>query len=469
MKKFCPKCGHESDKTDLFCEACGYRFNVEEPHEEAEEVVKDNPTSNEPAAAEPFIATEEGSVAERSEVDETPADAQDALEESGGEEIPEGWLYMEGDVQKGPVSRSEAEELVKKKVILKKTLVYKKGFRGWTKAAETELFRIPATGPVDVSDKWVWCMILVPVAWALVATVFEFPDKSAGYVSLLIFLIFYALDYSVFRKKGVELHWGYRLLAIFVSPVWYFVRGKKTLKNDKKPVIVGSIVYILEIVGACILIASSGISGGEGTLNQETTIEQSIAITPAELFENMAKNATDSEDIVFELTDSAKTFLKDNSDLFPCDSEISDDSINYDYDYRKIVKNPDKYGDKLIMIPFAIVLQATETKLEDGSYFTEVLVTDIDAGCEYSLFYIGELEDVVEDEYVSCIGLPLGEYSFSNVSGGTTISIPIAASQVEVLSDEVLQQLLYTDWYDAGDWDYDDEDYYDWDYDFDYD
>lgn len=170
-------------------------------------------------------------------------------------------------------------------------------------------------------------------------------------------------------------------------------------------------------------------------------------LTPLEIFENIEVGSADDEDFSFEMTDSAKTYLIDNAQLFPYYASFDTELIDYDYDYRKILKNPSKYGDKLIQVPFALVIQVAETEMSDGSYFTEVLAGDMSDDCYWYFMYLGELEDVVEDEYITCIGLPVGELSFSNISGGTTIAIPLAAAQIKVIDDDTVTQLLYTDWY----------------------
>lgn len=140
----------------------------------------------------------------------------------------------------------------------------------------------------------------------------------------------------------------------------------------------------------------------------------------------------DNDTIPYVLNDKAVQFLKNHDDLFSVKSEnqLSDKSlIDYDLQYKHIAKNPDKYGDKLMVLPDLLVGQIFETDLGEDQYFTEINASDVN-GQQFYLLYNGELEDIFEEDAISVVGLPLGTSSFDNIEGGQTLVAVLAASYV---------------------------------------
>lgn len=140
----------------------------------------------------------------------------------------------------------------------------------------------------------------------------------------------------------------------------------------------------------------------------------------------------DNDMTPYVLNDKAVQFLKNHNELFPVKSEnqLSNKSlINYDLQYKHIAKNPDKYGDKFMVLPDLMVVQIFETDLGDNQYVTEINALDMN-GQQFYLFYNGELEDIFEEDAISVVGLPLGISSFDNVDGGQTLVAVLAASYV---------------------------------------
>ena len=70
----------------------------------------------------------------------------------------------------------------------------------------------------------------------------------------------------------------------------------------------------------------------------------------------------------YTLTEKAETFLEEHDDLFPASPElvIPDEMIDAELDFRHINKNPSRYGDKLMRISDAYVIQVQEEEMEEG-------------------------------------------------------------------------------------------------------
>ena len=70
----------------------------------------------------------------------------------------------------------------------------------------------------------------------------------------------------------------------------------------------------------------------------------------------------------YTLTEKAETFLEEHDDFFPASPElvIPDEMIDAELDFRHINKNPSRYGDKLMRISDAYVIQVQEEEMEEG-------------------------------------------------------------------------------------------------------
>lgn len=64
----------------------------------------------------------------------------------------------------------------------------------------------------------------------------------------------------------------------------------------------------------------------------------------------------------YTLTEKAETFLEEHDDFFPASPElvIPDEMIDAELDFRHINKNPSRYGDKLMRISDAYVIQVQD-------------------------------------------------------------------------------------------------------------
>lgn len=142
----------------------------------------------------------------------------------------------------------------------------------------------------------------------------------------------------------------------------------------------------------------------------------------------------DNEVIPYSLTDQTKSFLKKHNELFPANEGIDSSFVDYTADSRQILKNPGKFGDKLVYLPSVSVVQVGETEIADNEYLTEVNVMDGNYQ-SYYVIYRGELPDVYENTEVTIYGLPLGVANYENIGGGATITIVLAGAEVDILED----------------------------------
>ena len=151
------------------------------------------------------------------------------------------------------------------------------------------------------------------------------------------------------------------------------------------------------------------------------------ALSKFEVFEG-------NDDMPLTISSKAKDFLKENGDLFPVDkySNIDSSLIDRSIDYKKISKNQDNFGDKLMEIDYAYVISIYETKISDNEYITEIQVVD-ESYNNYIIYYYGALDNIYDDSDIKIVGLPLGNTSFSNVGGGTTLAIVLAGSYISLI------------------------------------
>ena len=144
------------------------------------------------------------------------------------------------------------------------------------------------------------------------------------------------------------------------------------------------------------------------------------------------------ESMSYTLTDKAKEFLTNHEDMFPwtantLDIAIDESLVDYDFDYRQMLKNTTKFGDKLIFLPEGYLNQIHETEIEDDVYLTEMYVFTEDEQA-YVVLFLGEsIDELLGKEMISVYGLPLDTSHYDNTSGGQTNVIVLAGSKVAKL------------------------------------
>ncbi len=176
------------------------------------------------------------------------------------------------------------------------------------------------------------------------------------------------------------------------------------------------------------IFAFSGCDDSSSSLSDNSSDTSSENISFLELLEALQNDT----DIPFTINDNAKKMLKENEELFVGNGQYDlHPFTDFSLDYRMLSKNIDKYGDKLIFVPEAYVMSISETTIGDKP-FTETQLMDEN---EFVYYVLSEAsyDDIYEDDVVSFYGLPLGDTSFDNVSGGTTLAIVFAGCSMRKL------------------------------------
>lgn len=139
----------------------------------------------------------------------------------------------------------------------------------------------------------------------------------------------------------------------------------------------------------------------------------------------------DNEVVPFVLTEKAKVMLSENESLFlENKNEGLEEHTDTSLEYKVLTKNIDKHGDKLIYLPEAYVISIDETELDEETTCSELHLVDAEENSFYVLS-LSAYDDIYEGDVVSAYALPIGEASFENVSGGTTLAIMLAGCYIE--------------------------------------
>lgn len=172
---------------------------------------------------------------------------------------------------------------------------------------------------------------------------------------------------------------------------------------------------------------------------KETEAEKSepkySAHDPAEMY----KLNEDNDVMPYTVSDNAEEFLTEYKYFFPAMKEIDVNTsplVDTEFDPRVMEKSPENAGKKLIYLPAMYVTQIKEADLDDGTKFTEIIMADINTEQIYYGLYDGELPDILSDDIVSVIGLPIANGSFENVQNTTTLTIILACSEIKKVDVE---------------------------------
>lgn len=142
----------------------------------------------------------------------------------------------------------------------------------------------------------------------------------------------------------------------------------------------------------------------------------------------------DNDVLPFTITEKAKVTLREQESLFLENTEHNlSNFTDFSLEYKVLTKNIDKYGDKLVYLNEAYVLDISETQLDEETMFTELHLLDLD-GNSYYILSLAAYDNIFEGDYVCAYALPLGETSFENISGGTTLAIVSAGCYIEKIS-----------------------------------
>lgn len=160
--------------------------------------------------------------------------------------------------------------------------------------------------------------------------------------------------------------------------------------------------------------------------SQETTEDEKINGL-GDMYEYIGKNY---ESMPYTISPKAKDFLNEHPEVCPTKKlQKVKKYLDTSVEYKKIAKNQDNFGDKIMKVSEVYVIRANEGKTDDGSTITEIQANDA-KGNNYNIIYMDSV-DVYEDDTACIYGIPLGMTSFDNVSGGTTISLVMAGSYIK--------------------------------------
>ena len=217
---FCKYCGQEIADDSVFCEKCGK--NIKE------------------------AAIDNREKANTSNVDTSKTAA---IKEPSREE-PNTWYYLDGTEMGGPLTSETIRKNITNGIIDFDAKVRCSPSDPWTPLidspfADVVIKRTPAT--VSVSDKWLWCLAVVPIAammllYYLKAMPNELTLKIV--VPFALNVLFIYLDSKELMDKGFypeEWMW----MWIILVPVYIVVREVKTNHNFV-PAIISCFLFAVE-------------------------------------------------------------------------------------------------------------------------------------------------------------------------------------------------------------------------------
>lgn len=143
---------------------------------------------------------------------------------------------------------------------------------------------------------------------------------------------------------------------------------------------------------------------------EESQGSQKVEIGAYDLYAALQENDL----FTYTLNDKMTEFLQTYEDLFPASSVediIAAGVVDASLEARQIMKNPGRYGDRLMVLPELQVVQIIESEVDTDQYITEINVADLQ-GQFYYIIYNGVLDDVFVDDWISAYGLPLGATTY---------------------------------------------------------
>lgn len=209
--------------------------------------------------------------------------------------------------------------------------------------------------------------------------------------------------------------------------------GAKVKKSLLKKVLIAFVVVF------AISIAFS--MGSDDSTSSNSKLESTPQVTNNDVISNETQENEkvkiyqylgENESLPYIVTDNAVAFINEHPDLFPVatglessTSEFIDSTISFAH----LSKNIAKYGSNLMNISGYIV---DIEEAPDGSV-TVLQIMDYD-GNNYMLYYLGVLDDVLEEMEVNTCVLPMDIVTFENMSGAYTEAIVCAACFVNSIA-----------------------------------
>ena len=153
-----------------------------------------------------------------------------------GTDNTETWYYQDGIEVNGPFPSDVIVAKILNKTIDYDVKVRKDSDELWVPLALSpfrDAARKAGGGSVFISDKWIWCLAVVPLALLFVSVYFGWLASDSVFNWLLPFALntgLFFLDRKELLDKGF-LSEGWIWLGIFLIPVYLIVREAKTNRN----------------------------------------------------------------------------------------------------------------------------------------------------------------------------------------------------------------------------------------------
>lgn len=176
---------------------------------------------------------------------------------------------------------------------------------------------------------------------------------------------------------------------------------------------------------------------GEEVYKEE--IESSLSAS--DIYKDLSnKLFQDGSGITGSFTDKALTFIDNHPDLFIGNDPNNESAAYFNnnaFEYKKFIKSAENYPLSMIELYDCGVIDIWEGDIDGSSVcMTYALVANYfyDEDIVYFVFAPGSFE-IYNDDEVSITGIPLGNGSYEDASGGTTKCIFIASTSMNLFDD----------------------------------
>lgn len=143
--------------------------------------------------------------------------------------------------------------------------------------------------------------------------------------------------------------------------------------------------------------------------------------------------AAESTDAI-TVSDEASSFIKENAEFFPSDSiEKFQDNIDESITYKMVMKEPDKYGNKIMKANDLYVVQINTSQIykDCEDKYTYAILCDNDLNI-YQIYMMGELPNIYEGDTIKTMyGTPVGNNSYESSNSGFVNSVVVAPCWIQ--------------------------------------
>ena len=199
------------------------------------------------------IGADEITKSVRKETDHPAGDIQEVS--SAGLSDQQEWYYKDNlDKEYGPVAYYEIVEKIKKYSIDSDFMVRKENESDWIRIMSSPfreaLINLSAVRVISISDRWIWCMAVIPLSALILLCYFIEPTRTLVFiwpaVSFFVSLFFYIQDRKELVLKGQKrTSW---FLGIFLIPVYLVVREVRTNLNYCPAIIWCTLLFLALLI-----------------------------------------------------------------------------------------------------------------------------------------------------------------------------------------------------------------------------